>query len=201
MNKPNLQPVEMNNTAASDPFDPANLRLNQDFAETAGVKKLLTTVPVRKPLNQDYVRVHPDPAFRDTFPILEWKAEKELYIVTAGLVSELAGEFTAQTVHTAINRQGTIFLWPIRTVGPDGRDMNWWRSAREAAELAMNSWVRVKSNTAEGFYEIWPAPAGIKIEEPTWPELTFWELVKIAFKDRLIDRPDHPVIKRLRGEI
>ena len=32
-----------------NPFDPAALRLNQDFAETVGVKKLLTTVPVRKP--------------------------------------------------------------------------------------------------------------------------------------------------------
>ena len=33
----------------ADPFDPENLRLDQSFAETAGVKKLLTTVPVRKP--------------------------------------------------------------------------------------------------------------------------------------------------------
>ena len=32
-----------------DPFDPANLRLSQSFAETVGVKKLLTTVPVANP--------------------------------------------------------------------------------------------------------------------------------------------------------
>ena len=43
-----------------DPFDLANLRLDQSFVETAGVKKLLTTVPVRKPNPQDFVRVHPD---------------------------------------------------------------------------------------------------------------------------------------------
>src|SRR6478609_4411349 len=46
--------------AAPDPFDPENLRLDQSFVETSGVKKLLTTVPVRKPNNQDFVRVHPD---------------------------------------------------------------------------------------------------------------------------------------------
>jgi hypothetical protein len=29
--------------------------------------------------------------------------------------------------------------------------------------------------------------------------LSFQELLRIAFRDRLIDRLDHPVIKRLRG--
>ena len=32
-----------------NPFDPASLRLDQSFADTVGVKRLLTTVPVRKP--------------------------------------------------------------------------------------------------------------------------------------------------------
>src|SRR5262249_56358847 len=50
---------------APDPFNPTNLRLSQSFVETAGVKKLLTTVPVRKPSRQDFVRVHPDPAYRE----------------------------------------------------------------------------------------------------------------------------------------
>jgi hypothetical protein len=41
-----------------DPFDLSNLRLSQAFIETAGAKKLLITVPVRKPSPQDWVRVH-----------------------------------------------------------------------------------------------------------------------------------------------
>ena len=36
--------------AALDPFDPANLRLDQAFNETTPVKKLLTTVPVHSPI-------------------------------------------------------------------------------------------------------------------------------------------------------
>ena len=43
-----------------DPFNPAALRLDQSFADTVGVKKLLTTVPVRKPNRQDFVRVNAD---------------------------------------------------------------------------------------------------------------------------------------------
>jgi hypothetical protein len=42
-------------------FDLKNLRLDQNFVETAGVKRLLATAPVRKPGKQDYVRVHPHP--------------------------------------------------------------------------------------------------------------------------------------------
>jgi hypothetical protein len=33
----------------ADPFDLASLRLTQDFAAAVGVKRLLTTVPVKKP--------------------------------------------------------------------------------------------------------------------------------------------------------
>jgi hypothetical protein len=36
--------------------------------------------------------------------------------------------------------------------------------------------------------------------DPEWPELGFWDLIKIAFRDHLIDRIDHPVVKRLRGQ-
>ena len=51
----------------ADPFAPENLRLSQSFAETVAVKKLITTVSVRKPNSQDFVRVHADPAFRENF--------------------------------------------------------------------------------------------------------------------------------------
>jgi hypothetical protein len=75
--------------------------------------------------------------------------------------------------------------------------MEWHRSAREAAELATTRWVRCKANRSLGAYEIFQAEAGIT--EPTWPELTFQEIIRIAFRDRLIMSLDHPVIKRLRG--
>jgi hypothetical protein len=39
------------------------------------------------------------------------------------------------------------------------------------------------------------------IPDPEWPPLGFWELIKIAFRDHLVDRVDHPVIKRLRGRL
>lgn len=184
-------------TAALDPFAPENLRLSQSFVETAGVKKLLKTVPVRKPSPQDFVRVHPDPAFRENFPIIELKDEREEYIVTSSLVLSLADELVSKTLFLAINRQGVVFFWPVRLPSPDGKNLDWWRSSREAAELAMTRWVRVRANMSLGAYDIFEAE-GV-LPEPEWPELSFWDLVKLAFRDHLIDRLDHPVLKRLRG--
>lgn len=110
---------------APDPFRPENLKLSQSFAETVGVRKLLTTVPVRKPSPQDFVRVRPEPEFRENFPVIELKDEREEYIVTADLVPELTGEFVTKALFTAINRQATVFFWPVRLPSPDGKNLDW----------------------------------------------------------------------------
>jgi hypothetical protein len=35
--------------------------------------------------------------------------------------------------------------------------------------------------------------------DPKWPELSFQELLRIAYRDRMVTKIDHPVVKRLRG--
>jgi hypothetical protein len=197
---PKLLPADGNGeiVGIDDPFaNLDNLRLTQDFAETYGVKKLLTTIPVRRPNPQDFIRVHPQADFRENLPAVDLKAEREMYVVTRSMQAELSMECVPATVFTAINRQGVVFLWPVRLPGPDGKLNEWWRSAAEAAALAMTRWVRVKANMDLGAYEIFSA-TGV-LQDPTWPELTFNELLKIAFRDRVIDSIDHPVVKRLRG--
>jgi hypothetical protein len=205
MTKPTLQAIDpatdpATNTDAAqapDPYNLDNLRLSQSFTETAGVKKLLKTVPVHKPNPQDFVRVHPSPEYRDNFPVIELKDEREEYIITVDLVPKLVGEFVSKTLFTAINRQGVVFLWPVRLPDPEGKQMEWWRSMREAAELAMNQWVRTKANMSLGAYEMFVAESAMS--EPVWPEATYQDLIRLAFRDRLISSLDHPVIKRLRG--
>lgn len=204
MSSPNkiaaVETTDNTNTDANlDPYDLGNLRLTQSFAETAGVRKLLTTVPVHKPNKQDYIRVHPNPAYRENFPVIELKDDREQYIVAAALVPELVGEFVSTTLFTAINRQGVTFLWPVRLPDPEGKQVEWWRSAREAAELAMSKWIRVKANMSLGAYEMYIA--GSAMSDPVWPELEFQDLIKLAFRDRVITSLDHPVIKRLRGQV
>jgi len=193
-----VDPAETDAEASrSDPFDLASLRLDQSFVESAGVKKLLTTIPVRKPNPQDFIRVHPDSEYRAALAIIELKEDREIYLVPPAIARELPGEFTMATIYAAINRQGVVFLWPVRLPATDGRVLEWHRSAAEAAELAMRRWVRVKANMSLGAYEIFEASS--TIPDPQWPEVSFQELLRIGFRGRLIDHLDHAVVKRLRG--
>jgi hypothetical protein len=183
--------------AAPDPFDIASLRLNPSFLETAGVKKLITTVPVRRPGPQDFCRVHPAAEYRENFAMVDLKDDREEYLVHPTILPELTGEVVYKTVFTAVNRPGVVFLWPVRLPAPDDRKTEWPRSAREAAELAMTQWVRMKANMSLGAYEITVAES--VIADPVWPELSFSDLVQVAFRGRVITTLDHPVIRRLRG--
>jgi len=105
--------MKIDEPAASDPFDLSKLRVNQDFLAITNVKKLLTTVPVRKPGPQDFVRVHPSPAYRELFAFLELKEDSEVFLVDLQNVPELQNEVFAATLFTAITRTGTLFLWPV----------------------------------------------------------------------------------------
>ena len=92
----------------ADPFDLASLRLSQDFASAVGVKKLITTVPVKKPSKEWFVRTHPDPAYWLQTAFVELKEDRETYLVAPGLWPELASDPTLspRELVTAVNRQG-----------------------------------------------------------------------------------------------
>jgi hypothetical protein len=198
MTTPKQKP-EAVNPATDDSFpDLSKLRLSQEFLETAGAKKILTTVPVRKPNKQDFVRVHPAPEFREPFAVIELKDDRERYLITPDIAAAFPTEFVTEMLYTAINRQRVVSLWPVRLPASDGRVNEWHRSAQEAAERAMERWIRVTANMNLGAYEIIEAPGNFP--DPEWPKYTFHELLKIGFRDRIISSLDHPVLKRLRGE-
>src|SRR5262245_20607691 len=126
--KPELKLVS-EKPEVGDIFDDLDkLRLSQDFQKTAGVKKLLTTIPVRKPNPQTFVRVHPDKEYRDAFAVIELKEDREVYIVPPDIASFLPGEYVMVMLYTAITRQGDLFVLYARLPGEDGKDTEWWRS-------------------------------------------------------------------------
>jgi hypothetical protein len=184
----------------ADPFNPAALRLDQSFADSVGVKKRLITVPVRKPNRQDFVRVHPDPAYRLTpAAIIEVKEDREVYLVTPEMAPNLPGEFVGATLYTVVNRQGVLSSLAGEAARSDGKHNEWHRSAAEAAELAMQLWVRITANMSLGANDVFEATGDLP--PPVWPEFDLAEILKIAFTDRIVDRMDHPLVQRLRGQI
>ena len=183
-----------------DPFDVSRLTLSQNFHSAAGVKKVLSTVPVRKPSKEWFVRTHPDPKFHITTCVIDLKEDSELYLVDPSLWETLAGEstFGPRALITTINRQNVLYLWPIRLPDADGRIDDWNRSALEASQRAKDAWVRVQSNRSLGAYQVYEA--SYNQNDPTWDVPSLSELLRIAFKDKFINSDDHPILRRLRGE-
>ena len=180
-------------------LDLSQLRLSQDFGTSLGVKKAIITVPVRKPHKQWFIRTHPSDEYRFETAVIQDEQDRELYLVDRPLWDELTGELSPKVLVTAINRQNTLFLWHIGLPGEDGRSNSWNTSALEAVELGRNQWVRVAANMQAGSYDVYVA--GSNLAEPEWPDLEFAEILNKAFKDKFIKDADHPVLRRLRGEV
>ena len=175
-----------------NPFDPAALRLDQSFTDGTAVKKLLTTIPVRKPGRQDFVRVHPDADYRlSPAAIIELKDDREVYLVTPAVAPDLMGEIVACTIFTAISRQGVVHLWPIRLPAADGKHNAWHKSAEAAAERLCSAGCVSPPICRSALMR-----SSKQLQHPgtCLARAVLPELLKIAFRDQLIDRLDHQVI-------
>lgn len=207
-NGPAVEAEKVSTTKASepvgpDPFDLASLRLDPAFEETAGVRKVISTVPARKPHNQEWFRVHPSEAYRGNFSFIKLKTEgDEYYLLTPAIARDFEREAIPMTVYTCINSGNVLFLWPCRIASADGRQLAWYSSAHEAASVGMVQRIRVRANMPLGAYEWETTNSPTAALDPAWPDISFTELVRIAFMKigRFVSTPEHPVIKQLRGD-
>jgi len=177
--------------------DLSKLRLAQDFHAQIGVQKALVRVPVRKPHKQEFVRVRPEPEYRLETGLLELKEDREFYLLAPDIRAQLPGDWTPARILTCVNRQGVVFLWPLKLPAPNGRTNSWAETAIAAADLATKQWVKLVADMALGGYQSYLATG--ELPQPQWPEHTFERLLAVAFRDHLIRDMDHPVIGRLLG--
>ena len=172
-------------------------RLSQDFESLIGVKKEILTVPVRKPDKQSFIQVHPGEDWRMSALILELKEDREHYLVNLSLISALPEEFVPKYLFTCQTRQGVTFLWPVRMPGSEGRLDTWNESALLIVKEYAGRWIRVVSNMGLGAYEV--IIPNNDFPSPNWPAEGFKSLLRKAFRRKIIDSLEHPVIKSLRG--
>jgi hypothetical protein len=181
-------------TSPPDVFsDLSKLRLPQNF-ETVGVTPVLMTVPVHKPSKTEFIRVHPDDQL-DAF-ILETD-DRKIYFVLPECGAQLGDDLKAVTLFRVMTRQGVELLWPV-ALPPEGRaPMAWHTSAREAADLARDHWIRLRADMSLGAYRVDMASGDLG--DPKWGSHALQELLRIAFRGLTIDSVDHPVVRRQLG--
>jgi hypothetical protein len=167
--------------------------ITDDLAVTA-----LHTVPVGKP--KDFFRVVADPTYRRRVDELylhkpEDVIEREYYIVSKSMRGRIEAARPALIV-TVIYRTGTPRLWPIFSPRPGEKDFPAWASARVAARIAMERWVKLvwmggAYQTREALPGYAPEPDGFIKRLPP-----FNELVRLAFGTSNIVRADtHPIYR------
>jgi hypothetical protein len=177
----------------------SSLRLSQNFGETLGVKKVLTTVPVGKPPKDRFFRTHVSPDWVYPTWLLENKATSETYIVSEEVASVLGGLVRPVELYAAIDRQNNVFFIPVPLPGPNGTRNPWHESLLQAVIRARTIWLRITANKDLGAYDMYEAAA--KLPEPTWPDLPMDNLLAIAFRGRIITDPDHPVVQEKLGGV
>jgi hypothetical protein len=190
-----------NGEVSADPFDLQAMRI--DGLADVFVETVLTTVPVRNPKRTEFIRVCGDPAYSiDTFVVeIEIDGDREIFYVIPELRGAVPDPEALKLVrlNLAITKRGTVFLWPIKLSQGNNRVRRMSDSALQAAEEAKSLWVRVawdRELAAWGY-----ARAKADLGEPQWPAKSFGELLKIAFRLNLIDKPDHPVFRELEGDL
>jgi hypothetical protein len=193
--------------ASYDPFAEENIRLPQEMLDEAIAHAELTIVPVQKPSDQEFVRVHPSADYRHTAAIIEHREEKGAeYLIHPSCVAQIKDcgiNFHFKQLFLYITKQGNVCWWPIK-LPKNGRENKWLDSARDATEKAIDKWISVRSDQTLGAYTVVIAVDNDDFNPPEWPTkhgvpLTKNQLLSLAFKERLIMDLDHPVVRKLRG--
>lgn len=177
-----------------------SIRVNP--VEMPVVQKVLGQIGVGRPSLTNFFSVHPDPTYSiDTYLLIVGETGNEFYLPSPDLWVSLQSESSMKTrrLVTTVTPQGALGIWPLGLPDATGRLNSWTESALEIAEYAKGRWVRIKSNREIARYECFEAQG--TLTEPSWPELSFEQMMNMAFRDRRIMSLDHPVLRRLRGEI
>lgn len=196
-------PVPERGTSLASVFDDlGSFKADLKVAGLDGAMELLSTIQVRKPPTEDFFRTHPALEMTITLALYESKEgfASEYYVILPkmlGTMMELGVGFYAQ-LYVLVTRAGATMLWPVK-LATGGAGNPWFSSALQAAETAKTQWIRVYADSGRKHYRILAANGDL--EEPEFSDKPLNELLEIAFKGRVIDSEDHPIVRKIRGTV
>jgi hypothetical protein len=84
--------TDTNAPSAPDPFDAKALVLPPDFFAAGGsATPKPKNIQVRKPHNQEWIRVHPGPDFRGDFGVILLRDDREFYLLAPNIANAMKG--------------------------------------------------------------------------------------------------------------
>ena len=181
------------------PFDPSRFAMPSTGAEEFGTRKIRSIIPVSKPGKMEWVHLLDDQDFLiPGAALLDLQDGGRVYLVVPEIASQLDDDVRLYKLAPCLTRQDKLFLWPCPMIREGETPNPWHASHNDAFNAAKGGWIRMKSNRACGFYDI-IEPEKI-MPEPDWPDMSFADMLQTAFNDdHIVDRDDHPALRRLKG--
>ena len=181
------------------PFNPSRFAMPSTGAEEFGTRKIRSVIPVNKPGKMEWVHLLDDEDFLiPGAAFLDLQDGGRVYLVVPEIAAQLDDDVRLNKLAPALTKQDKLFLWPCPSIRPGETPNPWHISHNEAYNAAKSGWIRMKSNRSCGFYDIIEPKSFMP--EPDWPDMSFADMLQIAFNDdHIIHRDDHPALRRLKG--
>jgi hypothetical protein len=170
------------------------------------IKRVTISIPLKKPKpGVEFFRIRPEPEWKFDTYLLDLGGNSEgdgKYLLNPDLYPKVMETKKLKLVRIYVGityGSGEIFLSEIAQPDAEGRNNEFNRTRRIAYTTGETEWVKLQRNDSIGAYDIVLAISKL----PEWPEEpeNIVKAIEIAFKDRFIDDHNHPVLKRLRGEL
>lgn len=184
---------------ASPLLDPASLRIPTGARNTELRKRSTSNLVITKPKPDQWVRIHPDEAFRwEGF--WTYERDKSFFLLSPTVYDQLEDSvqrvFAECDFYLAAVLNGDPIVWMARH-----SDTEYFRTMRGAIEAGMTNWVQVQSNQRLKQYD--HKRPQITYPDPDWSEYSTQEdaqkVFTALFANRVITEHDHDVLERIRG--
>ncbi len=114
---------------------------------------------------------------------------------------QLLEKLRSALVVVGVTRGGSKFLWELKLPTPSGsRGSERWSETRlTVAKAAQTTWLKPVADMTDGGYHYDQPLDPSAFPDPDWSNVEFGDLIRIAYKDRIIDSMDHPAVVEHRG--
>ncbi len=172
------------------------------------VKRVVNSIPIKKPKpGVEFFRIRPGSEWKFDTHLLDLGGKNDgegKFLLKRDLYPEVmeTKKLKLVTIYTGIAYgSGDIFLSAIAQPNAEGKDHEYNRTRRLAYTKAETHWVKLQTNEPIEAYDTVFAMS--KFPDPEWPEEpeNMTKALELAFKDKIIDDHNHPILKKLRGEL
>ncbi len=197
---PNRESAPSPKPASVDPFDPMLLGIATDYAAAINAKASTKPFELRAPNEQEFFRTSPQENQHLVVGSITDKQDMgKVYIVSGALLEEVKLKFpkVVRAVDLVLTQilAGASLVWPVPLA--EDRGGKWHSTQRAACAQGRTRWTN--KTAGRGEYDIVTVDNAREVDWDPFPP--FRDILRQAASERLIDSLDHPLLKKLRGEI